>query len=493
MNIQELNDCSIVDIETTGLSPDKDDIIEIGALRVRNNLVVAEFTQLIKASKPLSKTISQITGITDDMLADAKELDDTLSDFLRFIDNDTVVGHNIAFDANFISKKCVACELDFKNDTYDTLAVCKHEYPDVSHKLEDMIIQLGIKDSGIHHRALADCYHTHSLMTALKNHSALVLEIKPPKQRVLNPITKGLQTLHGILIGITCDDILTQEELLGLEEWMINNEQLAGNYPYDIINNAIWKVIEDGIIEQSELDYLLEFFKTQIDPQTAEKSTRRALTEEEQSWITDTPHRAQTAAMIMMYAGLRRGELLALTWQDIDLDAHTIKVERSVSMIKGKPHIKEGGKTDAATRTVYIPGKLVNYLRSTVHNPIGLVCPTVKGSLMTETGFSRMWESYLNDLNIKYGNWADCMQTNGKCPSKYAPIEKPFLIPRITPHWLRHTFITLMYLAGVDVLTAKEQAGHADIKTTMAIYTHLDEKYKKKSINKLDEYLESIS
>jgi len=195
----------------------------------------------------------------------------------------------------------------------------------------------------------------------------------------------------------------------------------------------------------------------------------------------------------MMYAGLRRGELLALTWQDIDLDAHTIKVERSVSMIKGKPHIKEGGKTDAATRTVYIPGKLVNYLRSTVHNPIGLVCPTVKGSLMTETGFSRMWESYLNDLNIKYGNWADCMQTSGKCPSKYAPIEKPFLIPHITPHWLRHTFITLMYLAGVDVLTAKEQAGHADIKTTMAIYTHLDEKYKKKSINKLDEYLESIS
>ena len=228
-------------------------------------------------------------------------------------------------------------------------------------------------------------------------------------------------------------------------------------------------------------------------PKTAEKSTRRALTEEEQSWITDTPHRAQTAAMIMMYAGLRRGELLALTWQDIDLDAHTIKVERSVSMIKGKPHIKEGGKTDAATRTVYIPGKLVNYLRSTVHNPIGLVCPTVKGSLMTETGFSRMWESYLNDLNIKYGNWADCMQTSGKCPSKYAPIEKPFLIPHITPHWLRHTFITLMYLAGVDVLTAKEQAGHADIKTTMAIYTHLDEKYKKKSINKLDEYLESIS
>ena len=57
MNDMEYNtNYTIVDIETTGLSPDKDDIIEIGALRVRDNKVVAEFSQLIKASKPLSKT-----------------------------------------------------------------------------------------------------------------------------------------------------------------------------------------------------------------------------------------------------------------------------------------------------------------------------------------------------------------------------------------------------------------------------------------------------
>lgn len=63
MNIQELNDYTIVDIETTGLSPDKDNIIEIGALRVCDNKVVAEFSQLIKASKPLSKTVSDIVNI----------------------------------------------------------------------------------------------------------------------------------------------------------------------------------------------------------------------------------------------------------------------------------------------------------------------------------------------------------------------------------------------------------------------------------------------
>lgn len=228
-------------------------------------------------------------------------------------------------------------------------------------------------------------------------------------------------------------------------------------------------------------------------PKSAESSTRRALTEEEQSWINDTPHRAQTAAMIMMYAGLRRGELLALTWQDINLEEGTISVTKSVELIKGLPHIKPGGKTDAATRTVYIPRKLISYLQGTPHDPLGLVCLTVKGTPMTDTAWRRLWDSYLADLNIKYGDWSGCIQTGGKRPAKHSPMEKPFLIPRITPHWLRHTFITMLYMAGVDVLTAKEQAGHADISTTMSIYTHLDEKYKRKSISKLDEYLESIS
>ena len=227
-------------------------------------------------------------------------------------------------------------------------------------------------------------------------------------------------------------------------------------------------------------------------PKSAESSTRRALTDEEQRWITDTPHRAQTAAMIMMYAGLRRGELLALTWQDINLEEGTISVTKSVELIKGLPHIKPGGKTDAATRTVYIPRKLISYLQSTPHDSLGLVCPTVKGTPMTDTAWRRLWDSYLADQNIKYGDWSGCMQTGGKRPAKHSPMEKPFLIPRITPHWLRHTFITMLYMAGVDVLTAKEQAGHADISTTMSIYTHLDDKYKRKSISKLDEYLESI-
>lgn len=224
---------------------------------------------------------------------------------------------------------------------------------------------------------------------------------------------------------------------------------------------------------------------------TTEK--RRALTQEEQRWILDTPHRAQTAAMIMMYAGLRRGELLALTWADIDLQEKTIAVNKSVEIINGKSYVKSGGKTENAERTIYIPKILADYLRNVPGEHFGFVCASAKGTLMSDIAWRRMWDSYLTDLNLKYGDWKNCIQTKGTKPSKYAPQEKPFIIPRFTAHWLRHTYITMLYMAGVDILTAKEQAGHADIKTTMEIYTHLDDIYKKKKINKLDNYLKKLA
>ena len=101
-----------------------------------------------------------------------------------------------------------------------------------------------------------------------------------------------------------------------------------------------------------------------------------------------------------------------------------------------------------------------------------------------------MWESYLGELNRLHGDFSPF---HSKPKSKYDPKGTTFVIPRITPHWLRHTFCTLMYHAGVDILTAKSQMGHADIKTTLAIYTHLDSIYKRKSMSKLDAFLEDAS
>lgn len=219
-------------------------------------------------------------------------------------------------------------------------------------------------------------------------------------------------------------------------------------------------------------------------------SKRRALTREEQSWIDNADHRAKTAAMIMMYAGLRRGELIPLLWTDIDLREGTININKTVSFENSDAIIKPFGKTASAMRTVYLPKKLVNYLsdiKSKSENM--LVCPSSEGKLHTDTSWRRMWASFLHYLNFEHGDFS--RQIDFKKPkSRFAPKKIPTVIPNITPHWLRHTYITNLYFAGVDVLTAKELAGHADIKTTMSIYTHLDQTHKRKELSKLDQYFE---
>lgn len=237
-------------------------------------------------------------------------------------------------------------------------------------------------------------------------------------------------------------------------------------------------------------------------PKKAPKEERRALTNEEQQWIIDTPHRAQCGAMIMMYAGLRRGELIPLLWSDIDLKAKTIDVNKSVEIIKGKPILKNGeAKTEASIRTVDIPQQLADFLTFekkkdgiTPETENTLVIRSAKGKMLTESGWKRLWDAYWNVLNLKYGDFTEYKKVHheidfSKPESVHNPHGVPPMIPPITAHWLRHTFATLLYLSGVDVLTARDQLGHSDIKTTLEIYTHLDKVYKRHSMDRLSKYI----
>ena len=98
---------------------------------------------------------------------------------------------------------------------------------------------------------------------------------------------------------------------------------------------------------------------------------------------------------------------------------------------------------------------------------------------MTDTAWKRMWDSYLYCLNLQYGDFPEPHV-------KFEPQKIPMLIRPFSPHDLRHTYCTMLYEAGVDVLTAKEQMGHSDVKTTLGIYTHLDSTHKQRNMDKLD-------
>lgn len=213
-------------------------------------------------------------------------------------------------------------------------------------------------------------------------------------------------------------------------------------------------------------------------PRNATTEERRALSPAERKWIEDTPHRAQPAAMLMMYSGLRKGEATALQWSDIDFKNNTINVNKSYDF---KNDVIKKPKTKAGIRIVSVPAKLIEYLSSLERKSI-YVLTTATGKMLTNSSWQKMWDSYMIDLNLKYG-----LSTVNR--NKYDPRGQIITIEPFSPHCLRHTFCTIMYEAGIDVLTAKEQMGHNDIRTTLAIYTHLDSQHKKRNISKLDEYL----
>ncbi len=150
---------------------------------------------------------------------------------------------------------------------------------------------------------------------------------------------------------------------------------------------------------------------------TAQK--RRALTESERKTILAVEHPCKLSAMIMMYAGLRRGELLALTWNDIDLDNRTISINKSAEIITNQINIKEGAKTKSSVRIVNIPSALSEYLKECkTKAKSNIVCCTPKGTYMSLTTWRRMWQSYINALQ-----------------------EANPLMPDLTSHWLRHPYV----------------------------------------------------
>ena len=209
----------------------------------------------------------------------------------------------------------------------------------------------------------------------------------------------------------------------------------------------------------------------------AEPVQRRALTAEERQIVMEFDHRAKPSAMLMMLSGLRRGEATALQWNDIDFVNNKISVTKSFNFKTKEFKAPKNGKA----RVVSVPQMLIDYLKILPKNSL-YVLTNAKGHMMTDDSWRRLYDSYMHDLNIHYG-------FGGNAPSKYSPIKIPMVITPFTPHELRHTFCTIMFEADIDAITAKEQMGHADIQTTLSIYTHLSQSHKDNQVNKLDAFL----
>lgn len=165
-----LSDYTIVDIETTGLDPYFEEIIEIAAIRIRNNKVTETFQSFIKPEDEIDEFITELTGITNDMVKDAPEIESVLPRFLDFLADDVIVGHNIHFDVNFIydfSMKIL--DSPVSNDVVDTLRLSRRLFTHLgNHRLNTLAEHFDLASPN--HRALADCLTAFELYKIISNH-----------------------------------------------------------------------------------------------------------------------------------------------------------------------------------------------------------------------------------------------------------------------------------------------------------------------------------
>lgn len=230
---------------------------------------------------------------------------------------------------------------------------------------------------------------------------------------------------------------------------------------------------------ENDLAFRNVFAKVKIP--AASETERKPLTDEQVRLVAEhwEGHRAGVGALLMLYCGLRRGELIPLTWADIDLEHKALTVNKSVHTVSNTFIVKQGAKTAAGERVVDIPDCIIPALTHAKATRGGfLVFPGADGQMLTSEGYKRLWESYMHYLNICAGG-RDRSRSNPKIVAM-----EPF-----TAHQLRHTYATMLYDADVDPKSAQRLMGHSSLEMTLKIYTHLSQRKKADSIGKLNDFL----
>ncbi|NLL91204.1 MAG: hypothetical protein GX222_02145 [Ruminococcaceae bacterium] len=163
-----LDEYIALDIETTGYYRDLDVIIEIGAVRIKDGIEQERFNTLISDAGYLPEEITELTGITEEMLSEGIETEKAIREFLSFCADNVLVCHNASFDIGFLTRTAENYSYSFDNDYVCTLRLSRKLYPDFpSHKLKTVSFHLGLSKSP-EHRSISDCLVTVELYEQIK-------------------------------------------------------------------------------------------------------------------------------------------------------------------------------------------------------------------------------------------------------------------------------------------------------------------------------------
>lgn len=242
-----------------------------------------------------------------------------------------------------------------------------------------------------------------------------------------------------------------------IQSWL---KDLGTQYAQKTVSNhkSIMKQILDFAIVDLGMDMWNPCDRVKL-PQGLKKGTRNALSPEERQAILSTTKDDFQLGFVILFTGARLGEALALQMKDVNFKDQIITISKSVGFHGNQP-VLNPPKTAKGDRIVPLLPQLEQRLRELNLPPEAYICSGDKP--LTKTSLFRRWESYCKKKNIN-----------------------------IDRHTIRHEYASILYEAGIDVKEAQQLLGHAQISTTMDIYTHISEAKMKQDFMKLANYFEA--
>ncbi len=193
------------DIETTGFGPVNDQIIEIGAVKIKNGEIIDNFSQFINPRIPIPMEIEKLTSINDAMVADAPLIDEVLPKFLEFCRDSVLVAHNASFDVGFISKKAQMLGISTDFTVIDTVSMARVLLSDIkNYKLDVVAKELNISLEN-HHRAVDDAHCCGQifikLMERFKEKGVTNLDELNKEGLIPDDVIKKMPTYHAVILA----------------------------------------------------------------------------------------------------------------------------------------------------------------------------------------------------------------------------------------------------------------------------------------------------
>jgi len=265
-----------IDIETPNKYHDR--ICSIGLTIIDGGSILSTIQYLVNPETEFDPVNIEIHGIRPIDVQDAPKFPEVWNEISGIVCSELIVAHNATFDLCVLRKTLQAYEIYESIVQYAcTLEIARNTISGLdNYKLPTLCNHAGIDIE--HHDAESDSKGCAQLFCVLVNsgiqldtyvkHFNLTEEIEQRSRhtKYLTSENQSLKTLKDILGAITCDNILKEEEILFLQNWLNTNSQLEGHYPYDQIYRIVSSALMDGVLDRNELDLMLELFRKIDDP-----------------------------------------------------------------------------------------------------------------------------------------------------------------------------------------------------------------------------------